>query len=80
LVGNSTDDDAFPRHLVIVMQLKSPPPPLKGDRHIYLILLKLAEAHGNTIEPHPPYVSFCLMKKERRWESCQAHVQPRMTS
>lgn len=25
-------------------------------------------------------MSFCLMKKERRWESCQAVVAVRMTS
>lgn len=26
------------------------------------------------------HVSFCLMKKERRWDSCQAQVAPRTTS
>lgn len=26
------------------------------------------------------YVSFCLIKKDRRWDSCQAHVTPSTVS
>lgn len=40
---------------------------------------------ATTMPPHPQYVgsgyvSFCLMKKDRRWESCHAQVAPRTMS
>ena len=34
----------------------------------------------NAAISHGFHVSFCLMKNDRRWESCQAHVTPKTTS